>query len=99
MRNGWFLRIVVIAALESAYASLNAQTTAATLRGTVLDPSSAPVPQGEVKAVNVDTGFARSVFTNDAGDYVIADLPYGTYKVFAVKPGFQQLVGTAGTGG
>jgi hypothetical protein len=73
---------------------LNAQTTAATLRGTVLDPSSAPVPQAEVKAVNVETGFTRSVITNDSGDYVIADLPYGSYKVSASKAGFQQLVST-----
>ncbi|WP_410968625.1 carboxypeptidase-like regulatory domain-containing protein, partial [Salmonella sp. SAL4443] len=33
----------------------------------------------------------RTVATNDTGDYVIADLPYGTYNVTATKTGFQQL--------
>src|SRR6476619_7920910 len=84
-----------IAALACACAArLFAQTTTAELRGTVLDPSSAPVSGAEVTATNVDTGFTRSVSTNDSGGYVIADLPYGNFRITAVKPGFQQLVRT-----
>ncbi len=73
---------------------LQSQTTTATLRGTVLDPSSAPVPNAEVTASNTDTGLRRTVSTNEAGSYVIADLPYGPYRVAVVKSGFQELVRT-----
>ena len=84
---------IAIAVLSSAGISgLIAQTTTAELRGTVLDPSSAPVPDAEVTATNVDTGFTRSATTNDSGSYVIAELPYGNYKIAAVKKGFQQLI-------
>jgi hypothetical protein len=90
--------LVLVAAIScAAVCSLNAQTTTAELRGTVLDPSSAPVPGAQVTAANVDTGFTRSVSTNDSGGYVIADLPYGNFKVTAVKTGFQQLVRTGVT--
>ncbi|MCW5977910.1 MAG: carboxypeptidase regulatory-like domain-containing protein [Bryobacteraceae bacterium] len=82
---------VWVIALFCAAAGLNAQTTTAMLRGTVFDPTMAPVPQAEVKAANSATGFTRSVATNDAGDYVIADLPYGNYTVSVTKEGFQQL--------
>jgi len=87
------LVVVAVISYASIY-SLDAQTTTAELRGTVLDPSSAPVPGAEVTATNVDTGFTRSASTNDSGNYVIADLPYGNFKITAVKEGFQQLVRT-----
>lgn len=74
-----------------ALMGLNAQTTTAMLRGTVLDPSSAPVPEAEVRAVNTATGVERAVVTSDSGDYVIADLPYGDYTLSVTKPGFQRL--------
>src|SRR4051794_20331884 len=77
-------------------AGLIAQTTTAELRGTALDPSSAVIPGVQVTATNVETGFKRSVSTNDSGGYVIADLPYGNFEITATKTGFQRLVRTGG---
>ena len=74
--------------------SLSAQTTTAMLRGSVLDPSSAPVPQAEVRALNTGTGVERVVLTNETGDYVIADVPYGNYTLTVSKSGFQRLIRT-----
>jgi hypothetical protein len=91
MKNRLSFGLSMVALVCGLCGALKAQTTTAMLRGTVLDPSSAPVPVAEVKAVNAGTGFTRSVITNDSGDYVIADLPYGTYTVTVSKAGFQQL--------
>jgi mannose-6-phosphate isomerase-like protein (cupin superfamily) len=70
---------------------LSAQTTTANLRGTVADPSAAPIPGAEVTVTNTDTGLTRKVTTSEVGDYVIADLPYGPYEIVVEKQGFQRL--------
>src|SRR5438093_642651 len=82
------LGILTIGALD-----LTAQTTTAILRGTVADPSAAPIPgaDNEVTVTNTDTGLTRKVTTNEVGDYVVADLPYGPYEIVVVKQGFQRL--------
>ena len=71
--------------------NLLAQTTTALLRGTVSDPSGAPVPAAQITITNTATGLTRNASSNDAGDYVIADIPYGPYEIAVVKQGFQRL--------
>ena len=64
------------------------------LRGTVLDPSSAPVPARRGQSHQRGHRIHAIRFTNETGDYVIADLPYGTYEVRVVKAGFHELIRT-----
>jgi hypothetical protein len=86
---------IALAALAGLLATgLVAQSTTALLLGTVLDPSSAPVPDAKVTVTNVGTGVSRVVSTGSRGDYAVPDLPYGTYTVTAIKTGFAQLVRT-----
>src|SRR6266481_6161394 len=92
MRTNTWMVILALALITVPHSF--SQTTTAMLRGTVLDPSTTAVPRAEVTVANTDTGFHRTATTNDAGDYVIADLPYGPYRVSVVKPGFQELVRT-----
>ena len=74
--------LLALAAFVCASAcGLNAQVTTAMLRGTVLDPSSASSARRPGQSHQRGTGFTRSVSTNETGDYVIADLPYGTYEI------------------
>ena len=82
---------MLLGILTSGGLDLTAQTTTAILRGTVGDPSSAPIPGAEVTVTNTATGLTRKVTTNDVGDYVIPDLPYGPYEIVVVKQGFQRL--------
>ena len=65
--------------------------TAATgqIVGTVTDPSRAAMPQVEVTVSNEATGLARTVKTNDEGDYTVPLLPPGTYSVTVLAPGFK----------
>src|SRR4029453_4083129 len=66
-----------------------AQTTNATLGGTVSDASGALIPGVTVTATNTQTGIVTSLVSNESGAYQFASLQTGTYKVTAELPGFQ----------
>src|SRR6059036_2436443 len=66
-----------------------AQTTNATLGGTVSDASRALIPGVTVTATNTQTGIVSTGATNETGSYNFPSLQPGTYKVSAELPGFQ----------
>jgi hypothetical protein len=66
-----------------------AQSSNATLGGTVSDATGALVPGVTVTAANIATGIVTTVVTNETGAYQFAALQPGTYKVSAELPGFQ----------
>ena len=57
-----------------------AQSTSATLRGTVT-AAAGPASEGQVSATNLATGFTSRVAVGDNGRYVLAGLPPGTYRI------------------
>ena len=65
-----------------------AQATAE-LNGRVTDESGAVLPGVTVTATQTDTGFTRSVVTDNSGGYVISNLPTGPYKVDVSLQGFK----------
>ena len=66
-----------------------AQTTSrGTVSGTVLDPSSAVVPNADVTLTNAGTGVARHTTTNSAGLYRFEAVDLGTYTVAVEAKGF-----------
>jgi len=66
-----------------------AQTTNATLGGTVSDASRALIPGVTITATNTQTGIVSSAVSNETGAYNFPSLQTGTYKVTAELPGFQ----------
>src|ERR1043166_9393769 len=62
------------------------QTITASLQGRVADSSGAVLTKANVTATNTETGLSRSTTSDDTGEYKIAALPVGTYKV-EVKAG------------
>jgi hypothetical protein len=67
----------------------NAQSAStAQISGTVVDPQGAVVPGATVTATNVATGAPRSVNTTSTGNYVIPNLPPGTYDLKVEAKGF-----------
>jgi hypothetical protein len=66
-----------------------AQTSNATLGGTVSDATGALIPGVSITARNVATGIANTVITNEAGVYQFASLQTGTYSINAELSGFQ----------
>src|SRR5678815_421285 len=84
-------RLLAAALLLSCtfFTSAFAQTTNATLGGTVSDASRALIPGVTVTATNTQTGIVSTVVTNETGAYQFALLQTGVYKVTAELPGFQ----------
>src|SRR5262245_33636344 len=67
----------------------SAQTVAiAQITGVVSDESGAALPGVEVAVTQVATGASRFVITDDRGEYVLANLPIGPYKLDAKLQGF-----------
>src|SRR5260370_4458802 len=84
--------IQALSLLVLAPLALMAQTTTATVVGTVTDPSGAAVPAAQVTATNIGTALTRSVQTNDQGEYRIELLPVGEYSLEVNAPRFRRLV-------
>jgi hypothetical protein len=64
------------------------QMNAATLNGTVTDPTGAAVPGASVTVLNTDTNIERATKTNGVGLYSVPSLPPGSYSVTVTKTGF-----------
>jgi hypothetical protein len=75
-----------------AVAAALAQTTLATITGTVTDASGAVLPNATVTATHADTGFKYTAKTNDAGVYTLSQLREGTYEVRITAEGFNETV-------
>src|SRR5437016_4597579 len=65
-----------------------AQSSTATLSGTVTDPNNAVVPGAHVTATNGATGLKREATTSGSGTFVIPLLPPSTYTVLIENQGF-----------
>jgi len=70
-----------------------AQATAQ-IAGTVRDQSGAVLPGVEVTLTQTETGVTRSATTNEAGSYVLSNLPIGPYRLEAALAGFRTFVQT-----
>src|SRR5580704_5151713 len=66
------------------------QAVNATLLGTVTDSSGAPVSGAKMTITETNTAIGRTTLTNESGNYVLPDLPPGTYKVTAELAGFKR---------
>jgi hypothetical protein len=63
-----------------------------TIFGTVTDSSGSVMPNVTVKAVHGGTGTMRQAVSDSRGDYLITQLPPGTYTVSTEAPGFKKFV-------
>ena len=64
------------------------QATFGTITGTVADSTGAVVPKVAIEVANEGTGLARTVLTDESGNYVVPNLNAGNYRVNARSPGF-----------
>jgi hypothetical protein len=68
-----------------------AQTgTSGQLTGNVTDQNGAVVPDATVTVTQIETGATRTVTTSSDGNYALASLGIGTYKVVVTKQGFKE---------
>lgn len=92
------LFVLVAAFFVLSSTTIHAQTTNATLGGTVTDSSGALIPGVSITATNTQTGIVSKLVTNEAGAYQFASLQTGTYNVRAELPGFQTQTREAALG-
>lgn len=70
------------------------QIITSSIVGSVTDPSGAAVPGARVTVTQLETGFTRTVRTNNQGVYRIVGIPAGNYTIRVMKAGFAQAVKT-----
>ncbi|HSB74161.1 MAG TPA: carboxypeptidase-like regulatory domain-containing protein [Terriglobales bacterium] len=89
MRIAKLIFLFSLTALLSAY--VFAQTGTSSLRGTVTDPKGAVIAGATITLSNPQTGFTRTVKSNQQGEYQFVDVPPATYNVTADAAGFATL--------
>ena len=62
------------------------------IRGTVVDPSGAVIPDANVSATHTATELTIRTVSSSSGYYYIANLSAGTYRVEVEKAGFNRLL-------
>jgi hypothetical protein len=85
MRNLAILPGCILAAVSA----LSAQTSTATISGIVSDASGAIVSGASVTVTDIAKNTTYRTRTNDAGLYVLSELPPGTYRLTVEMPGFR----------
>ena len=69
-----------------------AQTSTATILGTVKDTSGALVPGVSITVKHTESGLMRTVVSGERGAYTVPLLPVGAYEITTAMPGFKQQV-------
>ena len=86
-----FLRALVVGLLLVCMAVATpawAQSSTATLSGTVVDGNAAALPNTNITVVNVETGQRREVVSTADGTFTVPLLPPGRYMVTATRQNF-----------
>lgn len=91
MKRTSFVLSLLLALLCSGWAgaAAEAQSTAATVRGTVRDESGQPVAGATIAAVERDAGYRRTAVSGQDGGYALTGLQPGTYQFTATGLGRQ----------
>ena len=88
-RNRTSVRFTILLLVSVFGFSFTAAGQQATIVGTVTDPAGAALPNVNITVTNRESGVARSIQTNTAGQYVVPDLNIGHYNVKAQTAGFK----------
>ena len=81
----------LLAGMSLLTTRLSAQSTFASLTGTVRDSSGAVVPQANVSLTEVNTNIVQNTSTDGDGNYIFLNLLPGHYVVAVKRPGFQEF--------
>ena len=87
----FFLFITAIATLTLA-PIVSAQSTGGRIRGTVSDPSGGAVVGAKVTLINEATNVSRDVDTSSNGEYLLLEVPVGSYEIDVTQEGFKKYV-------
>ena len=86
--NLFLLSLIILC----AGARSDAQQTTASIRGKVIDASCAIVRNASITAVQVDTDVSRTAQSDSLGDFILVELPVGSYRLEAEAKDFRKFV-------
>src|SRR5579884_1299203 len=90
-----FVVTVVCVAVLLFPSPASGQSSSASVRGLVRDPSGATIPGADVTLLQPDTNVQRKTVSNDAGVYSFSNVPPGHYSLTFTAKGFQtETIGT-----
>lgn len=87
----WASFLAILLAVLFSCSPMSAQEITGDLAGTVYDDGGAIVPQAQVVLINEGTQARRSDISGAQGEFVLAHLPIGTYRLEISSPGFKQF--------
>jgi Carboxypeptidase regulatory-like domain len=87
-------RLAIFVLLMAFAAGAKAQFDAATVLGTVTDPSGAVVARCQVELRNTATGTTQSAVTDGQGQYRFIGVPVGSYHLDLKATGFENAQAT-----
>jgi len=90
-----YVRALGLLFLVSFPPVLCAQSTNASLSGRVTDPSKAVIAEARIAAISAGTNLRYETATNSGGEYSLANLPPGGYRIEIQKPSFKKLINPA----
>jgi hypothetical protein len=85
----WSFFLLALCLLHAAGTSLAQGTNLGTIRGTVTDSNGAVVAGAKVQVTDLATDLVREATTNSEGDYEVAGLKFGSYRVTVTATGFK----------
>lgn len=80
---------VVLALFSTAS---RAQSTSASITGRITDPSKALIAAAKIAAISAGTNARYETMTNNSGEYYLANLPPGSYRIEIEKAAFKKLI-------
>ncbi|PYR86404.1 MAG: hypothetical protein DMG19_13100 [Acidobacteria bacterium] len=86
IRLGSFGRfvVVIVATIVLGTSLVFAQTSMATILGTVRDTSGALVPGVSITVKHTESGLTRTVVSSERGSYNVPLLPVGAYEITSI---------------
>jgi hypothetical protein len=82
-------RIFLILAWVAVSYAQSTSANSGTIRGTVLDPSGAAIPNATVEIQNPVSRYDKTTRTNPQGTFELDNIPYNNYHLSATAQGFQ----------
>jgi hypothetical protein len=87
----WKVWNILLLAVTVAFSGLEAraQSSFGQISGTIVDPTSASVPDAVITITSMNTQAKRIVNSDSDGNYIATNLPIGIYSISVTKTGFQ----------
>jgi Carboxypeptidase regulatory-like domain/TonB dependent receptor len=86
------LKLLCVSLVVFSMLPAQAQQVTVYVGGKITDTTGAVVPNAKVSALNTQTGFSRATTSSISGDYQLAAMPVGDYRIAVEAQGLKKMV-------